>query len=546
MDNGITAVFAHLSAFGDTVASLMKTEKYRNKSNTAELWFKQGEVKYRKGDIIAYSGSTGAGSAHLHFELRAGMDKPVNPMDFGYITKDTLAPEIREIWLIPRSDNSQIEGKPTPYKLESSAFRSKRPEIHAHGKIAIAIDIRDRECDANANTFGAYKIRAIANADTIFSFLADTINYSTTRQIGLLYELGHQEEFGYRKPTLRLEKPEAAQITMLKGRSSGILEVIDDTFEVTIEVADYTGNKSVARLVIKPQTPKTESLDAVDSIVDHAIIFSHRIFGAENLILYTDFEKPPAKPPIIIRNDQTILPNSISKTAFSFRLFDVEPSEELKIAVDGREYTHTPRIWRFESGMKYDLVGGWRIDIPEGGVYSPFVATDTLLTDSKGEFLRLDPAGVVLRRPAIISADTSKISAPKGKACIVRIWKSDTFFVSNEVDKNGRLSAGVNALGIFALAKDTLAPKLKFGIADSAIVVELLEANITDNLSGFSNDVLPRSFIGGEWIPTEYDPEKASLTVDVRNLSPGLYFWRVEAVDVCGNAVADSIRFVKK
>ncbi len=547
MDDGITAVFAHLSAFSDTIASLMNAEKYRKKSNNAELWFKEGQITYRRGDTLAFSGSSGAGSAHLHFETRQGMDNPVNPMDLGYFTADTLPPQIQEIWLIPRADGAQIEGKSEPFKIEIPRSNPESRKVNAHGGVSIAVNIRDRECDSNYNSFGAYIVRAIANSDTIFNFLADTISYSTTREIGLLYELGHQEEFGYKRPLFRLENPLESSITMLKSKTSGLLEIADDTLEVRIEAADYVGNISTATFTIIPQMKTHVAREVPDTLDNYDVAFSHRIFGVENIILNADFSEKLSSEPYILRNESEIAPVSSSDTTFSFRLFDVEPSEIFKLKVGGREWLYTPNLWRFESGMKYDLAGEWRIEIPENGVYRPFVASDTIIAGSQGdEFLRLDPAGVVLRRSAKLSIDTSNVEAEAGKACIVRIWNDDTFFVSNEVDDVGRIFGTISALGTFALAQDTIAPTLSLNITDSAAVSRNLTAVIKDDLSGFSNDVLPNSYIDGDWIPTEYDPEKNVLTVDLRDIEPGLHLWKVEAIDVCGNAVADSVRFVKR
>ncbi|HDR91357.1 MAG TPA: hypothetical protein ENN75_03805, partial [candidate division Zixibacteria bacterium] len=443
------------------------------------------------------------------------MDNPVNPMDFGYFTADTLPPQIQEIWLIPRKDDAQIEGESAPFKIENPSSRAGNPAIEAQGAISLAVNIRDRECGANYNSFGAYIVRAIANSDTIFQFLADTISYSTTRQIGLSYELGHQEEFQYRRPLFRLEKPLDSSITMLKGANPGLIEIGGDTIEVIIEAEDYVGNRSTAGFTIVPGSPVEHRHKISDTAENYDVAFSHRIFGVENIILRADFSEKPTSTPIIIRNETPVFPKVLADSSFSFRLFDVEPSEILKMHIGGREWTHTPKLWRFESGMKYDLAGGWRIEIPENGVYRPFVASDTIIASSGGgEFLRLDPAGVVLRRSSTLSIDTSAIAAEAGKACIVRIWNDDTFFVSNSVDDKGRIFGTISALGTFALAQDTIAPKLILNIKDSTAVSRTLTASLKDDLSGFSNDVLPNSFIDDVWIPTEYDPEKNVLIVD--------------------------------
>lgn len=545
MDNGITAVFAHLSAFNDTIEQVILAEKYREKSNTAELWFREGDLTFDAGDTLAFSGSTGAGSPHLHFETRTSMDRPVNPMDLGYVTEDTLPPQIRELWLIPRSDNTSIRNKVKPYKIDGKELEGHVPEIEASGTIALAIDVRDRESENNYNTFGIHTITVVANSETTYIFLADSISYSTTRQIGLLYELGHQVEFAYKRPLLRLETPKCSEICMLKRSTGQLIEVANDTVEVFIEAKDYVGNTSIAEFKLIPAYSTEQQEPSPDSIPDLEVAFSHRVYGVECVVIKTEFSSPPPVKPILIRDGNPIQSYSTNDISFSYRLFGLEPGEKLILLVGNREFYYSPEIWRFEAEMEYELAGGWHIEIPQEGVYEPFTADDTLLVDTTGAArIRIDPAGVILRRPSKLSIDTTAFEADSGKMCIVRLWGEDTFFVSNEI-LEGRLIGSISALGIFALAQDSISPNLSLNIEDSASVTRTLEANIEDDLSGFSRDVLPNSYIDGQWIPTEYDPEKNLLLVDIKGIDDGLHVWRVQAEDICGNAVVDSVRFRK-
>ncbi len=547
MDNGITAVFAHLSVFNDTIEQIIKAEKYREKSNTAEMWFKEGDLPFYAHDTLAFSGSTGAGSPHLHFETRISMDKPINPMDLGYVTEDTLAPQINEIWLIPRSDNATIKGRPIPYRINKTALAGENPKIKAKGLIALAIDIRDRESEENRNTYGAYVVRAIAGLDTLFNFIADTISYSTTKQIGLIYELGHQEEFAYRKPLLRMETPGCSEICMLKSEPLRLIDVTENTIKVRIEAEDYIGNSTARSFTLLPQTDSLTTQILPDSIPDIEVSISHRIFGIECMVIVAELNCPLPTPPVLYRNENAVYSYSLSNSSYSYRLFDMKPGVELILRVGNREFPYIPGIWRFESGMEYELEGGWRIEIPENSVYEPFIADDTILVDSTGaKRLRLDPPGVVLKRPSLLSADISAISADSGKACIVRLWNEDTFFVSNKIDGEGRIVGSISALGTFILAQDSISPNLVMNIGDTVLVSKTLHADIEDDLSGFSREVLPNSYIDNKWIPTQYDPESNTIMVDIEEIETGLHVWRVSARDVCGNVVTDSVRFVKK
>ena len=102
------------------------------------------------------------------------------------------------------------------------------------------------------------------------------------------------------------------------------------------------------------------------------------------------------------------------------------------------------------------------------------------------------------------------------------------------------------SFGDFTLSVDTIPPELILEVKEKQPVSMRLTARIKDDLSGFSTGTLPDSYINGVWIPTQYDPEKERIYVSLLDIEPGQYTWLVEAMDVAGNAVRDSVRFIKR
>ncbi|GBU24333.1 hypothetical protein R83H12_00961 [Fibrobacteria bacterium R8-3-H12] len=84
-------VFAHLSEFSPKIDSLIHKEMLKKEKANVHLSLK---TRFKKGDTLAYSGSTGIGNPHLHVERRTPNGKvALNPCIKMQCT-DTIAPFI--------------------------------------------------------------------------------------------------------------------------------------------------------------------------------------------------------------------------------------------------------------------------------------------------------------------------------------------------------------------------------------------------------------------------------------------------------------------
>lgn len=617
MADGYTAVFAHLSGFADTLAERMDFEKRRLKKSSVELWFKGDEFPFKAGDTIAFSGSTGAGSAHLHFEIRRGYDNAINPALRGYFTDDKKSPRIDAVYLIPKSDRAHIQGKFSPIKFAVSQDGkiNKGEPIIASGDIAIAIDCFDLESEKNANRYGVYKIELLADGMQTYFFRADSFLFSKTRQIGLIYDLSIQSELELNRPPFYLGKSPFVDLELLSDtpENSGIFTINKDTMNFTIRVADYLGNKHEVsfsivnspfpilpevnlikrerRAVVSSEMEPEDTIglrleyfiplakdkpysgrlpirdfptelpsdviyariigsgfknplwfwrDGVDSIPH----ISSRILGYNLMFVIAEFPGALTGAPILIRSGNRIPCEIIDDKKCVFRIFDPIPSEEYKLIWNSDSIIITAKITQADEGSSIPFSGGqWSLHFPKGSLFSPILMRDTLLS---GSCIRIEPEGVLLRSFARLSFDTTGSGAIPKKSCIVRIWNDRKIFVSNELDKKGNIIAQINTFGDFGIEPDTIPPTLKLGIKKGAIVLKNLSASLWDDLSNFSADNLPDNYIDGEWFPMEYDPDKRSFTVAIDKLAPGTHKWVVRAKDLAGNAVADSVEFIKK
>ena len=109
--NGYTSVYAHLSKFGEGIQEYVKNIQYTKESyETGNIYPKENEIIVKKGQIIGYSGSTGGFVApHLHYEIRdTKTEHIINPMLFGLVVQDSIAPRINKLMAYPIESSSRI------------------------------------------------------------------------------------------------------------------------------------------------------------------------------------------------------------------------------------------------------------------------------------------------------------------------------------------------------------------------------------------------------------------------------------------------------
>jgi len=79
--NGRVATSKFMDNYGNTVWIEHRDNLYTRYCHASKLMVKEGDI-VKKGQLIAYVGSTGNSTGnHLHFEIRYG-DFPLNPLDF--------------------------------------------------------------------------------------------------------------------------------------------------------------------------------------------------------------------------------------------------------------------------------------------------------------------------------------------------------------------------------------------------------------------------------------------------------------------------------
>ncbi len=288
-DDKIT-VYAHLSRFTETVMARVRQEQYRNEKYPVDIWFQVGEIPVSKGDVIGYSGDTGAGSPHLHFETRRGMGKYINPFLAGYLVEDNVSPKFQGLYITPESDDAVIEGYSSALSyqafetIEGGSGYYIRDTVDVYGSVGISVRAFDWQSAGNPNRMGIYELMLLTGDDIQYYAKYDSFLFDDTRQVGHAFDLFSEGWGGDRYHRLfRREFLSAHPFRMTEEGGGIITPEPGEVIPVRIVARDFFGNFSDLNLVIRGNAKPTLAGFRL-SIYDWGAAIVHPAWVDENQI----------------------------------------------------------------------------------------------------------------------------------------------------------------------------------------------------------------------------------------------------------------------
>ena len=264
LKDGNFAVYAHLQKFNKSLDKTIRQKQLANQKYRLNWYPKNMSVK--KGDIIGYTGSTGIGVPHLHFEIRNSKEQPLNPLAFYPQVKDNIRPRLQKIALIPQDAYSFVNKSYLPQVfdltyIKDGVFVIKEP-IKAHGQIGLAIKGYDK-ADGVHNKFAFYKTSMELGGKDVFQITYDKMDFSSTGYIDteIYYPLQHQFKEVFHK--LYIEPYNILPFYKNFENSSDVIHIQDKPVSFTITVKDYNGNTS--KIVGEIQPDESDQIKVINS-----------------------------------------------------------------------------------------------------------------------------------------------------------------------------------------------------------------------------------------------------------------------------------------
>lgn len=253
--SGLVAVYAHLLRFAPRIEVLLRERQEATGEYEADLHMTQG-LPVARGELIAWSGDTGAGPPHFHFELRRG-DEPSNPLLSGFDIPDPDPPQIRTLTLVALSPGGRIEGLPQK-RVDLSRAKAISP-ISLWGEVGVVCQVLDR-AGVGSGRLAPLEVRLfLRSADGERVLLGgrrfDEVSYSWTKEVARVYDATAPGEI----PAIRLFAwPGTTPDPTWEAPSLGVIDaekMLPGLHEILVEASDAAGHVSVVSVPFRAVPP---------------------------------------------------------------------------------------------------------------------------------------------------------------------------------------------------------------------------------------------------------------------------------------------------
>jgi len=202
--DGMVSVYGHLESFSTNLGIEQQYQKRVAEQNNRYVGdvFLEPPITVHQGEVIAYSGESGAGLPHLHLELRKTEAVALNPLTNGF--QDTLDPEppvFQACYLYPLDADSAVDEEldTKEFRLfkQDSGYRANETPV-VHGNFLLSVSAYDPSLRPYRRS--PQRVTYSIDDQTVYSLSFDQVSYSDPEPFGLVYDLGKPGPSYYEYP----------------------------------------------------------------------------------------------------------------------------------------------------------------------------------------------------------------------------------------------------------------------------------------------------------------------------------------------------------
>ena len=568
LKDGRTAVYAHLDHFTPEVEEIIQREQHARKAYAVELFFnEENVVRFKKGDVVAYAGRSGALHPHLHFEIRDVKERPLNALLHGCNVVDIIPPVPVAFAVEPLDARSSVEEDCQPRIYGELVYRndgvySPRDPIGASGKIGVSVKAYDKT-NQSENLLAVYAIDMLVNDDTVWRTQFDGFSFDNTRLIEI--ERNYRLHRRGRGVFHRLFRVAGNGLDLCRG--DGIIDMASFSeypVDVKIVLSDVNGNRSQIELLL---VPDAESDD--DRLVTGEPMIPINGWGSLHSggLFYTIFDKfirfsgPPGICGITLDGGNHISLAARTTEGRQTAIWKIPCNFTGKLtfsAIDRESHVvETNWITLYQVAPMEPLTiisedGTVRLDLPVCAVYDTMwvnliAEPDFVIPGEIEAVYRIEPRDQPLA--AKVQVGLSALATnddPAGWGVYYLDKKRGWTYLGSKID-NGFITGSALSWEIFGLVSDRDYPSItvKRPLNNALLRAKdfQLEALVDDATSGVVADGITVTIDAGI-VPAEYDsPRKRILYKPWQELTPGDHELKIAVSDRVGNTTVRNLNF---
>lgn len=255
-EDGYYTCYAHLKGFPDRIRDAFRAQLAREDRSYGTVRWTRDTVRVKKGEVIAFTGATGAGPAHLHFEVRDPDFNPVNPGLSPHLRPaDSIPPELRQLCIVPLDAASAIDDEWTQqmYNLAGggSSYRLRAVPV-IRGRAGLMLRAHDR-AEGATDYPTPYKLTMYVDGREVFAAVSNRFADSLGFHIRIDRDnwLMRARKGEFRK--LFREEGNALETYLPRDRQAGELSAAAlgaGPKRIMIVAEDLAGNRSMLSMTV--------------------------------------------------------------------------------------------------------------------------------------------------------------------------------------------------------------------------------------------------------------------------------------------------------
>ncbi|MCK5146479.1 M23 family metallopeptidase [bacterium] len=582
IDDGRTVVYAHLSHYSRRILPFLKRQQLNIGRYSVDVYPGRNRIRVHQGEVIAWSGSTGNGQPHLHFELRDANSTALNPLNHGYTVRDMYRPVLEALTVSPLDSTALLNGEYFPqihkFNYRSNGRYELADTLYCMGSFGFAAAITDR-ADGAANKFAPYIIKFFVDDSLYFAKCYDKISFSDTHLVDWDYDYWMKKNGWPGVHKLYCDPENSLPIyTARRGRfTSNDISVNNEMdylspglHSLRIECSDHNGNTSIghACLVVGQKQCKPEIISGIagersDSLKVH---WQWQLYGKSihfNLETNAALAQPPAvKLDMLGWSPHVIQLKKRSACAWTGQFFWHNFPDQVVIMT----LEYVDKNW--ETNFISDTLSIAMISPETGGIinsldafcsveFPPETITQSIIAacrrvtlDSMAATInsayQFYPTDIYLQRPVKLQFDINAV-VPDDKLGIGAVSADASNWIA---PWPGSSSAGmsVRALRCFTLIDDYLPPEIHSVWPGHGAVIRqrrpLIVVTFVDSVSGIGSEDDFSIIVNGEPLIVEWIPHHDRLIArPFKPFSSGTQVMDIWIRDRAGNALHRHIEF---